>query len=59
MSQKIDKGKLIEAKNFYIDRIKGWMISDLKKSIGAGTNFLTALGCLVCTEIIGTFLPPL
>lgn len=51
--------KLSEAKDFYNDRIKGWMISDLEKSIEAGTNFLTALDCLVYTEIVGTFLPPL
>ncbi len=51
--------KLIESKDFYNDRIKGWMIADLEKSIEAGTNFLTALGCLVYTEIVGTFLPPL
>lgn len=47
------------AKEFYQDRILGWMINDLKKSITAGTNFLTALGCLVYTEVIGAFLPPL
>lgn len=55
----LDNTKLVEAKDFYNDRIKGWMISDLTKSIETGTNFLTALGCLVYTEIVGTFLPPL
>lgn len=55
----ITKKELKEAKEFYENRIKGWMLSDLKKSIKAETNFLTALGCLVYTEIIGAFLPPL
>jgi len=55
----LDEDKLKEARDFYVDRIKGWMVSDLKKSLDAGTNFLTALGCLVYTEIIGTFLPSL
>ena len=54
-----DEEKIQEAKDFYNDRIIGWMIADLRKSIGAGTNFLTALGCVVYTEIIGIFLPPL
>jgi len=55
----IDSQKLQEAKDFYRDRIKGWMIADLEKSLLAETNFLTALGCLVYTEIIGIFLPPI
>lgn len=55
----IDEKILKEAGDFFNERIKGWMLNDLKKSIDAETNFLTALGCLVYTEIIGTFLPPL
>lgn len=53
------KEKLNEAEAFYKDRIQGWMLADLRKSIAAATNFLTALGCLVYTEVIGTFLPPI
>lgn len=55
----VDAKILKEAEDFFRDRIKGWMINDLKRSIDAKTNFLTALGCLIYTEIIGTFLPPL
>lgn len=55
----MNKQKLNESKDFYNDRIIGWMLADLKKSINVGTNFLTALGCLVYTEIIGIFLPQL
>lgn len=51
--------KLKEAKDFFQDRIKGWMIVDLERSSRVGTNFLTALGCFVYTEITGIFLPPL
>jgi hypothetical protein len=51
------KEKLAQVKGFFEDRILGWMISDLKRSIEVGTNFLTALGCLVYTEVIGNFLP--
>lgn len=51
--------KLQEVHDFYTNRIIGWMINDLKKSIEAETNFLTALGCLIYTEIIGILLPPL
>jgi hypothetical protein len=50
---------LQEAEKFYKERILGWMIADLEKSIVAETNFLTALGCLIYTEIIGAFLPSL
>lgn len=49
---------LQKADEFYKNHIIGWMIPDLKKSVEAGTNYLTALGCLVYTEVIGTFLPP-
>ena len=55
----IDQEKLKQAQEFYNERILGWMINDLKRSIVAKTNFLTALGCLIYTEIIGIFLPPL
>ncbi|MDD5769058.1 MAG: hypothetical protein PHW55_10800 [Methanothrix sp.] len=55
----INEDSLKEAEDFYNDRIVGWMIGDLFKSIDAGTNFLTALGCMVYTEVIGTMLPPL
>jgi len=51
--------KLKEAEDFYRDRIQGWMITDLKRSLEAKTNFLTALGCVSYTEIIGRFLPPI
>ncbi len=54
-----DTDALIEAKAFYVDRIKGWMINDLKRSIEANTNFLTTLGCFTYTEVVGHFLPPL
>lgn len=47
-----------KAEDFYKDRIIEWMIPDLKKSVEAGTNYLTVLGCLVYTEVIGIFLPP-
>jgi len=50
---------LSKIKGFFEDRILSWMIADLKKSIKAETNFLTALGCLVYTEVIGNFLPQL
>ena len=49
--------KLTEAKKFFDERVKGWMITDLKRSVSAGNNFLTALGCLTYTEVIGSFLP--
>lgn len=49
--------QLTKAEKFYSERILGWMIADLKKSVEAGTNYLTALGCLVYTEVIGIFLP--
>lgn len=55
----IDQNKLKEAKDFYDNRIVGWMIADLKKSIGATTNFLTALGCVTYTEFLGRFAPPI
>lgn len=58
-SKSVIDQKLKEAEDFYNDRIISWMLNDLKKSISGGTNFLTALGCLVYTEIIGNFLPPL
>jgi len=57
--EKIDEQKLKEVENFYKNRVKGWMISDLKRSIDAKTNLLTALGCLIYTEVIGILLPPL
>ena len=56
---KNNSNKLAEAELFYKEKIKKWMIGDLKRSIEAKTNFLTALGCLVYTEAIGYFLPPL
>lgn len=49
--------KLKRTEKFFREIILGWMINDLNKSISAKTNFLTALGCLVYTEAIGTFLP--
>jgi len=49
--------KLKRVEKFFKEIIKGWTIGDLKRSISAKTNFLTALGCLVYTEVIGTFLP--
>src|SRR3989338_1474010 len=54
-----NEDKIQSAREFYDDRIIGWMLSDLEKSADIGTNFLTALGCFVYTEIIGAFLPPL
>lgn len=51
--------KIEKAHSFYKNRIKAWMLSDLRKTLPAKTNFLTTLGCLVYTEVIGTFLPPL
>jgi len=53
----MDQNKLKEAEDFYRDRISGWMLNDLRKSIDVNTNFLTALACLIYTEIIGIFLP--
>jgi hypothetical protein len=50
---------LSEVDSFFQERILGWMMSDLKRSVDAGTNFLTALGCLTYTEAIGTMLPPI
>lgn len=55
----LNKIKLKEAEKFYQEHILGWMINDLKNSVQAETNFLTALGCFVYTEVIGTFLPSL
>lgn len=51
--------ELREVDDFMREKILGWMINDLKRSVGAKTNFLTALGCLTYTEAIGTLLPPL
>lgn len=51
--------ELNEVQKFYEERVLGFMISDLRKSVAAGTNFLTALGCLTYTEAIGTLLPEL
>ncbi len=51
--------ELTEVDEFFKERILGWMKSDLKGSVEAKTNFLTALGCLTYTEAIGTLLPPL
>lgn len=48
-----------EIESFFRDIIVGFMITDLKRSVDAKTNFLTALGCLTYTEIIGSILPPL
>jgi hypothetical protein len=50
---------LKEVDDFFNERILGWMITDLKRSVDAKTNFLTALGCLTYTEAIGTLLPPI
>ncbi len=49
--------KIEEAQTFFDQRVKGWMITDLKRSVSAGNNFLTALGCLTYTEVLGSFLP--
>ncbi len=54
----VDQNKLKEAQNFYDKYIKKWMIGSLRKAVGVDINFLTALGCLVYTEVIGIFLPP-
>jgi len=51
--------KLERIQRFYDDRIRGWMIPDLKKGIKAKANFLTALGCFVYTEAVGHLLPSL
>lgn len=51
--------KLDEAKKFYEEKIVGWMLGDLKKCIECRANLLSALGCLVYTEIFGFMLPPL
>jgi len=53
-----DQEKLKEAEDFYKYRIMDWMIADLRKSIDATTNFLTALGCVAYTEFLGRFAPP-
>lgn len=50
---------LVRAQQFYDLTLKKYLLSDLEKSIKAGTNYLTALGCLVGTETIGTMLPRL
>lgn len=55
----IDEGHINEIKDFFENKIQGWMISDLERSIESKTNFLTALGCLTYTETIGIFLPPI
>lgn len=53
------EGRIEEIDAFFENEILGWMIGDLKRAVGANTNFLTALGCLTYTEAIGWFLPPL
>ncbi|MCA9330745.1 hypothetical protein KC957_01750, partial [Candidatus Saccharibacteria bacterium] len=55
----IDKSKLEEVRHFFNETILGWMIGDLRRSVEANTNFLTALGCLTYTEAVGVFLPRL
>jgi hypothetical protein len=37
-------------------QIKGWICGDIIKVIGTGANYLTALGLLSYTEIIGSFI---
>lgn len=56
---KVTTAKLKEIEEFFDERVLGWMINDLKESVEAGTNYLTALGCLTYTEAVGLFLPPL
>lgn len=51
--------KLERVRSFYDDRIKGWMLADLRKGVKANANFLVALGCFVYTEVAGHLLPPL
>ena len=51
----------VNLEKFYKDIIQGWMMGDLHTAARKenGANFITALGCFVCTEAIGLYLPHL
>jgi hypothetical protein len=55
----MNEDKLNEIQEFFDEKILGFMVTDLERAVAAKTNFLTALGCLIYTEMIGVFLPPI
>jgi hypothetical protein len=54
-----DQEILSEVSGFYKRYVFEWMLKDLQTSISNNTNYLSALGCFVYTEVFGNLLPPL